>query len=53
MADALLAGAIGWLAPLATYGLYALVHFCRPRRPIDPAPAFFIEAARSDQPGRT
>lgn len=25
---------IGWLSPFAVFGLYSLVHFCRPRRPM-------------------
>lgn len=48
---------LGWLAPLAAFGLYSLVHFARPRRPIasparlDPGPpAFFVEAASRRHP---
>lgn len=36
----------GGLAPLAAFGLCSLVHFSMPRRPSEPAPAFFIEVAR-------
>lgn len=31
---------IGWLSPLAVFGLYSLIHFCRPRRPITSMPAW-------------
>lgn len=51
MSDLVVAFVAGWLAPFAVFGLYSLVHLCRPRRPIaapnKPAAAdFFVEAAR-------
>ena len=46
MTDTLLAAAIGWLSPLAAFGLYTLIHVCRPRRPLSSPQAFFIEVAR-------
>ncbi|WP_156899376.1 hypothetical protein [Pleomorphomonas koreensis] len=52
MSDIAYAAVIGWLAPLAAFGLSALIQLCRPRRPVDPEPAFFVEAARIRPAGR-